>query len=106
MSSIFFNELLPDNVRPRLLHTYMYAQPSCRSINFNSTPSQSRTVGTGAFDAEGPDWSEGLGPSLQIAVAGTADRDGHRPQPRAQRIDDDGSMSVFMSVDADYDLAG
>ena len=40
MSSIFFNELLPDNVRPRLLHTYMYAQPSCRSINFNSTPSK------------------------------------------------------------------
>ena len=42
MSSIFFNELLPDNVRPRLLHTYMYAQPSCRSINFNSTPSDFR----------------------------------------------------------------
>src|SRR4051812_31774337 len=39
MFSIFFNELLPDNVRPRLLHTYMYAQPSYRSINFNSTPS-------------------------------------------------------------------
>jgi hypothetical protein len=37
---------------------------------------QSRTVGTGAFDAEGPDGSEGLGPCLQIAVAGTADRDG------------------------------
>src|SRR5687768_7707857 len=42
MSSIFFNELLPDNVRPRLLHTYMYAQSSCRSINFTSTPSHSR----------------------------------------------------------------
>src|SRR4051794_24769630 len=39
MSSIFFNKLLPNNVRPRLQHTYMYAQPSCRSINFNSTPS-------------------------------------------------------------------
>src|SRR3954449_13133368 len=37
---IFFNTLLADNVRPRLLHTYMYAQPSCRSINFNSTPSK------------------------------------------------------------------
>jgi len=40
MSSIISNELLPDNVRPRLLYTYMYAQPNCRSINFYSTPSQ------------------------------------------------------------------
>ena len=42
MSSIFFNELLLDNVRPRLLHTYMYAQPICRSINLNSTSSKLR----------------------------------------------------------------
>ena len=66
---------------------------------------QSRTVGTGAFDAEGPDGSEGPGPSLQIAVAGTADRDGHRPQPRTQRVDD-GGVGVLVGVDADYDLAG
>src|SRR4051794_3153241 len=51
MSSIFFNELLPDNVRPRLLHTYMYAQPSCRSINFNSTPSERGRVPSGRFGA-------------------------------------------------------
>ena len=51
MSYIFFNELLLDNVRPRLLHTYMYAQPSCRSINFNSTSSD--WCAGGGFAPEG-----------------------------------------------------
>jgi len=67
---------------------------------------QAGAVRPRALDPEGADRSQRPRPGLKHLVALAVDRDGHRAEAGAERVDRHGGVGKFVGVDADNDFGG
>lgn len=67
---------------------------------------ETRSVGSGALDAEGPHRTEGARPGLDPAVSLAVDRGGHGAEASTERVQRHRGVGALVRVDPDDDLVG